>query len=332
MTNSKFRIQNSKFAIHALLSCVLCLLCLMALAAPIDSLRLENINGKQFIIHQVDPKETLYSISRRYGVPVAALIENNPKSDAGLSVGQELKVPYIPKDKTEKDNDLHKVAAKETLFSIAKLYNVSVDDIKTWNSLKDNSLSVGQELIVRNRTTTKAPAKAPERRTLRGVHVVTEKESLFSISKMYGASVEQLKAWNNLSTNEVKPGQTLFVLPPMSIPEKSQPNVVSTEPAKPYQEIKISESVTGSEEIHEKGVAGLIEGTEGNRKYLAQHKTAKVGTIMKVRHDETKREVFVRVIGPLPSDDGSVIKISKSAFDRLGVVDAKFNAELIYYK
>lgn len=324
-------------------------------ASPLDSLRTETINGKQFIIHQVDPKETLYSISKRYGVTVALLIENNPKSDGGLSVGQELKIPHIAKAMQEKSVVTHKVAAKETLFSIAKLYQVSVDDLKKWNNLNDNSLDVGTELIVKNSTKAVVVAKMPERKSLKGVHTVMTKETLFSISKMYGATIQQLKSWNNLTSDEVKPGQVLYVLPPMSIPEKSQPNLsvmlnpTVTETKKPIvletvnpktidpikpsnQDIKISENVVGSDEIHETGLATLIEGTDGNRKYLAQHKTAKVGTIMKVRSDATKREVFVRVIGPLAVDDGSVIKISKSAYDRIGATDARFNVELIYYK
>jgi len=298
--------------------------------AMADSLRVEVVNGKSFIIHQVDPKETLYSISRKYGVTVAALVESNPKADAGLSVGQELKVPYVPKIKPEKERTTHKVAPQETLFSISRMYNVSVDELKSWNNLKDNALSAGQELIISRKAAVKLPPP-PEAKKLRGVHTVVEKETLFSISKMYGASIAQLKSWNNLTTNEVKPGQNLLVLPPMSIPEKTQPLVPATEPKPTVQEVKISENLIGADEIHEKGMAVLIDGTEGNRKYLAQHKTAKLGTIMKVRNEETKREVFVRVIGPL-SDDGVVIRISKSAFDKLGGTDSKINVELIYYK
>lgn len=345
-------------------------------ATPLDSLRLETINGKQFIIHQVDPKETLYSISRRYKVTVAALVENNPKADAGLSVGQELKIPYIGKAKPEKPTLTHKVAAKETLYSIARQYGISVDDLKNWNNLKDNALDIGMELLVKKPAKTPDPVKlvdpvkVTETKSLKGTHTVVAKETLFSISKMYGASLQQLKTWNNLTSDEVKPGQILYVLPPLNSettttttvtppvtqevkpsvetvkpsvevikpqPEVVKPVVETTkpqpEPVKPVvQEIKISENVVGSDEIHETGVASLIDGTDGNRKYLAQHKTAKAGTIMKVRSEATKREVFVRVIGPLTTDDGSIIKISKSAYDRIGASDAKFNVELIYYK
>lgn len=342
-------------------------------ASPLDSLRLETINGKQFIVHQVDPKETLYSISRRYKVTVAILVENNPKADAGLSVGQELKIPYAGKAKPEKENLTHKVVAKETLFSIAKQYGVSVDDLKKWNNLKDNSLDIGAELLVKKPAKTPEPVKlvdpvkVTETKSLKGTHTVVAKETLFSISRMYGASLQQLRTWNNLTTDEVKPGQILYVLPPLNTEttttvvapvttevkpsveivkpsevNKPQPEVVKPvvettkpqpEPVKPVvPEIKISENIVGSDEIHESGTATLIEGTDGNRKYLAQHKTAKAGTIMKVRNEATKREVFVRVIGPLTTDDGSIIKISKSAYDRIGASDAKFNVELIYYK
>jgi LysM repeat protein len=312
---------------------------LTANATEIDSLRLETINGKQFIIHQVDPKETLYSISRKYGVAVALIREENPTVDAGLAVGQIVKVPYTPRIKPKFENGtiVHKVTAKETLFSISKMYDVSVDDIKTWNNLKDNSLSVGQDLVIRKKGTSEV-AKVPDMKSVRGVHTVTEKETLFSISKMYGASVQQLKEWNNLTTSELKPGQTIYVLPPVhALSETTRTTEVnqtaSTSTTKPTNDdIKISESVIGSDEIHEKGAAELLEGTDGNRKYLAQHKTAKVGTIMKVRNESTNREVFVRVVGPLNSEGNTVIKVSKSAFDRLGATDPKFGVELIYYK
>ncbi|HWA34387.1 MAG TPA: LysM peptidoglycan-binding domain-containing protein, partial [Cyclobacteriaceae bacterium] len=123
---------------------------------PPDSLRTETINGKIYVVHQVEEKETLYSISRRYNATILAILEQNPNADAGIEVGQILKVPYTPKGKTSApvhtaEGTLHRVEAKETLFSIARLYNVSVDDIKTWNSLKDNSLTLGQTLLIRKK-------------------------------------------------------------------------------------------------------------------------------------------------------------------------------------
>ena len=59
-----------------------------------DSLRMETIKGKLFVVHQVDEKETLFSISRRYGTTIPNILEQNPTADAGLEVGQILKIPY----------------------------------------------------------------------------------------------------------------------------------------------------------------------------------------------------------------------------------------------
>lgn len=323
-------------------------------SAPLDSLRLETINGKQFIIHQIDAKETLYSISKRYGVPITTILENNPTADGGLATGQLLKVPYVPKAKPQSQvqpggDRKHKVAPKETLYSISKLYDVSVDDIKTWNNLKENSVSVGQELIIKKKSTLPGDVtKMTETKSITGIHTVAAKESLYSIAKLYGVTVQQLQQWNGLSGFEVKIGQTLFITQPMNKTTDVKVTETKTQEVKETQQvvkpdnkvntettITISEKVMGSDEVKEGGLAELIEGSEGNRKYLALHRTAPTGTILKVRNELNNREVFVRVAGPLPNtgiNNNVVIKISKSAYDRLGAIDQRFRVEVTYYK
>jgi LysM repeat protein len=121
----------------------------------LDSLGRETINGKVFIIHKVGEKETLYGISRRYGTTVDSILEYNTSASSGLEIGQILKVPYVPKQTPEVSNGTgHKVAAGETLFSIAQSNGVTVDEIKQWNNLSGNSLSIGQELVIKKGNTT----------------------------------------------------------------------------------------------------------------------------------------------------------------------------------
>lgn len=309
--------------------------------APSDSLRMETINGKVFIIHQISERETLYAISKRYGTPITSILEYNNTADAGLEIGQLLKIPYTPKSKVKAtDGSMHKVAPKETLYSIARLYNVTVDELKAWNNLKDNSVSSGQELIVKRKAGTSSPI-ASATSDPKGKHTVAPGETLFAIARQFGITVSQLKEWNKIEGNDVKVGEVLIVASAGSDPKTpavtSNTNPVSnTEPKPvPEKEIRISEAVAGSNEVKQSGLAELIEGTDGNRKYLALHRTAKVGTIMKVRNELNNREVFVRVIGTIPDtgiNDKIVIKISKSAFDRLGAIDPKFRAEVTYYK
>jgi len=319
----------------------------------------ETINGKIFVIHKVEIGETLYGISKRYGATVDAVLQANPTADGGLEVGQILKVPYTPRAISRvSSGTTHRVAEKETLYSISKLYGASVDDIKQWNGLSGNSLSVGQELIVRKSGTTNTVVQQKSTSPItsrKGVHTVAAKETMFSISKLYGITVQQLKDWNNLQSNEISIGQTLYVAQPeqsgmvtvqetptevTKVPEiKTQPQVVVVpevkQPETKQPVIVISEGVKGSDEYLESGLAELIEGTEANRKYLALHRTAPVGTILKVKNEMNNREVFVRVMGKLPDTavtDKLIIKISKSAYNRLGAIDPRFRVQVTYYK
>src|SRR5690349_1194543 len=196
---------------------------------PQDSLGIETINGKIFVVHKVGEKETLYGISKRYGTTVDAIVQNNPSaSDGILDIGEVLKVPYgkssavTTKTTTSVNANsvggfIHVVSAKETIFSISRAYNVSVDEIKQWNNLSDNSISMGQELKIRKRNTvtetvaennTSTAAVAPN-----GFHAVEAKETLFSIAAKYNVTVQQLKDWNSLEGNELKIGQQLKVSP-----------------------------------------------------------------------------------------------------------------------
>jgi LysM repeat protein len=322
-----------------------------------DSIGIETINGKVFVVHKVGAGETLYAISKRYGVTVDQILEHNPTADAGLEIDQILKVPYVARtQKRQSNGNTHIVAEKETLFSISRQYGVSVDEIKQWNNLTDNSLALGQELIIKKKNTS-VPV---EIKPVKGTHTVAAKETMYSITRQYGITVQQLREWNSLQTDELKIGQTLYVIQPAYSQTQSSNTVTSTStttqtqtappvvqnptpvttvpvattPVEPPT-IRISESVRGSDEVIESGVAELIEGTDGNRKYLALHRTAPIGTILRIRNEMNNREVFVRVMGKLPDTaltDKLVIKISKSAYDKLGAIDSRFRVEVTYYK
>lgn len=357
-----------------------------------DSIGTETIDGKMYVIHRVDEKETLFAISRRYGSSVESILQSNPGATSNLEIGQIIKVPYDKRVSVRpvEGSKVHTVAAKETMYSISKMYSVSVDDLRKWNNLTDNTLSIGQQLVVGK--TAAVEIKPDPARTATasqdtptvasipssGVHTVGTKETLFSIARQYGLSVAQLRSWNSLEGDDLKVGQAIKLTEPKkdqsaapvvaqqetrkepaetrreqpktdetpiaSATQPSQPSqpsspAKSTQPAQPTpsgtQTIRISESMKNSDEVIEAGLAELIEGTEGNRKYLAMHRTAPVGTILKVRNEMNNREVFVRVMGKLPDtavNDKLIIKLSRSAYDRLGAIDPRFRVELTYYK
>ncbi len=320
-------------------------------ATASDSIGSETINGKVYVLHRVEPRETLYSISRKYGVTIASIVEQNPKADAGLEVGLVLKVPHARRSAVKTSTGtFHKVAPKETLYSIARLYGVEVSELRASNGLKDDNLSVGQELTIPGRAPTKPPTQV---QSVKGVHSVEAGETLYSIARQYGVGVEDLKKWNALASTDLKPGQVLFlaqpvyqkepvtaanVAPPADANQKppvATSAIVTTTAVPAEPTLVISESVRNSDEIVESGAGEVIEGSEGNRKYLALHRTAPVGSILKVKNEMNQREVFVRVVGSLPEtgpNAGLLIKISRSAGDRMGVIDPRFRVQVTYYK
>ena len=338
--------------------------------AQADSVGVEEVNGKTFILHKVAEKETLYSLSRRYNVSIYQIIEHNPPAEFGLTIGEIVRVPFVKKTQVVKKDTpspsfvsvkekVHVVKPKETVFSISRMYNVSIEELKEWNDLSSNLLEIDQKLIIKENIegsdtgVTKAPASGSGK-----THVVGSGETLYSISRKYSVSIDELRDWNDLMSNEISIGQELIVAKKEEQPVTSDPKLtepvgksevvkVSEEPVsgplvgeggttKPAVEEKTITTERGSttfEEIEESGLAELIEGSENTRKYLALHRTAKIGTIMRVRNEMNDQEVFVRVLGRLPDtgvNKNVLIKISKSAYDRLGAIDPRFRVSVSY--
>jgi LysM repeat protein len=118
-------------------------------AAPMDSIGVAMINSKMNIRYMVEPGETIYGLSTRYGVSVSDLLEINPELEHGLKVGQIVNIPYHPeyiKQKKADDNAVtHKVQPGETLYSLSKKYNTTVNELLKYNNLE---LKAGQEIVV----------------------------------------------------------------------------------------------------------------------------------------------------------------------------------------
>ena len=384
-------------SIYTLIFCAVSYISVVAQTTP-NSDQVENQKAEEFVTHTVEEGETLYSLSRKYNIPIYEIIKNNPPTEFGLEPGQKIKIPKETKkpltaefkpevkepapakekvteetieEKTKEepvkpiegkstvnrntDNIQHTVEEKQTLFAISRLYNVSVEDIKKWNNLISNDLTIGQILMIRLGNAD-APSNQEEKETITPViegmktHKVKPSETLYSISRLYSLSVPDLKKWNNLSSNEISIDQVLMLQDPTSLKDsvevKETPVIVVEEVKvdKPKKESKTEVIDTAKynikperkllyNEVFESGLAEQIEGSSNNRKYLALHKTAEVGTIIKVKNEMNDQEVFVRVIGKLPDtsvNNNIVIKLSKSAYERLGAIDPKFRVSISY--
>jgi LysM repeat protein len=184
-------------------------------AGVCDSIGVERKDGKLFILHRISAGETMYSLAKKYNVTVDELKKTNPEAAQGIQVGQVIKVPStLPV--TSKANaaidgaKTHKVAAGETLYSIASKYSVSVDDLKKANPGLSSSLSVGQELKLPSKSMAATPATSTETAQETIEHKVASGETFYSIAKKYNVSVEDIKKANP-GVGSLKVGQTLKI-------------------------------------------------------------------------------------------------------------------------
>jgi LysM repeat protein len=165
--------------------------------------------------HIVGAKETLFGLSKQYGISVEALQNANPILANGLQIGQELVIPQNSNSSkteiTSSSKATHLVVAKESLFSIARQYNVSVQDLETLNKdLLQNGLQIGQTIAIPNkRKTLDGRVRVINQETV--FHVVEPKETKFSIAKKYGISIDQLESQNPEIVNGLVVGNKLAI-------------------------------------------------------------------------------------------------------------------------
>jgi LysM repeat protein len=335
----------------------------------IDSVGIKSEGNSKYIVHEVDAGETLFALSRKYQISVDEIRKANTSSLTNLDIGQTILIPV--KEKQVDDNAIiHEVKSSETLFSISRSYNVTVDELKEWNSISGNSISVGQKLRIEKPGPSETSGEASINVSNRKTHVVQESQTLYSISRMYDVSTEQIKEWNSLASNSLSIGQTLIVSASSSETATTESNssMLPTSENKasvvqPSTDQSSGQLATGdagvaatsstiskqvpvsdpaeevsrvdppAEKVVQRGMAEVIEDTQNTKKYLALHRNAPMGTIMQVKNEMNNQTVFVRVVGPIPptgDNEKLILKISKKAYDRLGAVDNRFPVEVSY--
>ena len=156
------------------------------------------VNENYYIVKKGD---SLWSIANKYGLTVDKLKDINNLSSNMLSVGQKLLI----NDGTDVDNvneNYYIVKSGDTLYSIAKKYGLTVDELKKMNNLSSNILSINQKLLVGNDMSTDDNYD---------VYVVKSGDTLWGIASKYNTSVDKIKDINNLNSNNLSIGQKLLV-------------------------------------------------------------------------------------------------------------------------
>ena len=190
------------------------------------------VNGKKYYVHTVKSGETLYSLSKQYQVSEADIRECNPIAADGLKIDQSLKIPVseaamedVRMDKKRKKEFLaHRIKAGETLYSIARDYNIPVATIREDNPMiNPQFLKVGESLWIRRsdmgsssekqaQAEMDAYAEALNNAVDDGFdyYVVKPGETIYSLSRRFGISEKDFAA-NNDVANGLKAGAVIRI-------------------------------------------------------------------------------------------------------------------------
>jgi LysM repeat protein len=309
--------------------------------SPADSTGVENQNGKKVIIHKVDAHESFYSIARRYKVDPKALIAFNNNA-ATLSIGQVIKVstdlPFaetakpnltahndfsvrsspamaqqpaknpgattIPTSETQASTTQYKVAAGETLYAISKRFNTTVADITSLNNLKSTGLAPGQILLVRS-----VPPSATT-----------------------SQPVQQA-----VTPTVVAPKQTVQQLPAQQPPAptaKRDTTVVASADSVELSHRNVPANRYGLLEKNEKGLGVWMDNDnlDQSKKWVL-HRTAPIGTVIKITNPMTNRTTFAKVVGRFTDNENTkdaLMVMTKSVAESIGAMDKRFHVIISY--
>ena len=188
-------------------------------------------------LHTIEKGQSLYSISKMYNVTTSDIIRLNPGCDEKIYAGQTIK---IPKGKeSQKGETFHTIQAGETLYKLTTMYNVSAKDICEANpGLSAENFRIGQVILIPQKEEKEVAVQTPpvEQSNIQGpvvprckdMHKVKRKETIFSVSREYGISEQELIAANPELKKGMKKGQFLC------IPYPAATTVQPTQKEDPY--------------------------------------------------------------------------------------------------
>ena len=180
-------------------------------------------------IYVVQKGDNLSNIAKKFNVTVAELQDWNKLTTKSISLGASLQVVKNPihneviAEPVERKDIAYSVQKGDNLGSIAKKFGASVEDLKQWNNLTSNAIAIGNSLIVAKNeividtnkvaiASFKKKEQYPTTASKESEYYVKKGDSLYSISKKYpGVTISDLKKWNNITGEELKPGMKLKI-------------------------------------------------------------------------------------------------------------------------
>ena len=179
-------------------------------------IKIEDNKNDMAFFHTVQKDETLFTIAKKYNVKIEGIMELNHLHSENIFEGAKLIInpnqPSINVNEEAIVAGYHIVKQGETLYSIAQKYNTTVLELRALNEMLNDTLHVGEELVVVPLNGEKLNIKEPNLNSKDPIyHEVLEKETLYSIARKYGVLVEDIRKLNNMMDNSIAVGQNLRI-------------------------------------------------------------------------------------------------------------------------
>ncbi|WP_183560768.1 DPBB and LysM peptidoglycan-binding domain-containing protein [Mucilaginibacter sp. SP1R1] len=299
-----------------------------------DSVGVENLNGKKVILHKLDPKDNYYSIGRRYNVSPKAIIQFN--NNAALKIGGIVKVPtevsFSQTAVTPQPVQQNKPQVQPPVTQPSKPPVVQQKPQTQQPVVQQQA----QQPVAQTTDTT--PQKAVNLDNVQQ-YKVSAGETLFSIAKRFGTSVDDIIKLNGLTSNNLTPDQIIKVrsgMPPEERPVVKQDVVKadSTVAAVDSAGNKLRANKYGLYEKNETGVATWIDDTSLDpKKELVLHRTAPIGTVIKITNPMNNHTTYAKVVGRFTDSEATkdvLIVMTKNTADALGALDKRIHVNISY--
>jgi len=285
---------------RAFLLYIICLL-------PLGVFAQQTIHYKE---HIVKKGETLFSIGRKYDVPLNKIKKESEgtkvKEGEKLLIPSDEEVQVVQKPtvaqteaEVKVEGEKYEVQQGETLFSIAKKHQISVNRIKKANGMSSDTINLGQVLII-----------PPKPQVPAGMlkHQVQKGETLFSLSKKYHVTLQEVKEWNLMTNDTISIGQELFFKIVEAPAEPIETEEEEVELSVEYQQVDMDATIY------------FDNSTDMNQAYaLGIHKSIPVGTVVKVVNQSNYKQQYVRIIKNKLTANANHLVLNKVAYDRLEV-------------
>lgn len=312
-------------------------------------------DGKKYIVHKIQKGETWSGIAVKYKASMKDLQAINPKAKE-LKFDQAILIPfdnYLKSKKVASDKKTDLVDSEMNSHSEANSPSVK-DPLKP----SDKNVDGNNQHQQKKSDDRKDQLSTNKKNDLKSnANIVTYKvqpgETLYRIAKNHNMNYNDLANFNGLKTTNVQAGQIIKIpskntslnkqekeqvitdsvysnSTSSSIPNSNNiPSKIETEHPNTYSYQENNGTVT------EQGVATWLTEMSFSKKekFYALHRTAPIGTIIKVNNPMTNRSVFVKVVGVLPDTGDNhdvLIKITQSAARRIGIIDSRFRVEISY--